>query len=98
MKRSAELTPLSHDHHQSLFVAVQLKRAADAAPGKAFLDFHAGSGSHHFEIEETEWIEHEFGPAVFGASLVNFPKTLTPRKDVKYSPRYNPVSSFALGR
>jgi hypothetical protein len=54
--------------------------------------------TEHFNLDETEWTEHEFGSAVFGASLVNFPKTLRSRKDATYSPRYNPVSSFSLGR
>jgi len=75
----------------SLFETLQSK--TDLSPSSA-----REALASHFEIDETEWIEHEFGPAVFGASLVNFPKTLTPRKDVKYSPRYNPVSSFSIGR
>ena len=55
MKRSAELTPLSHDHHQALFVAMQLKRAApdDAAWAvQTFLDFTEETGDAHFRIEE----------------------------------------------
>ena len=54
--------------------------------------------SSHFDIEEHEWVEETAGPAVFGSSLINFPKTLRPRRMAKYSPRYNPVSSFGLGR
>jgi hemerythrin-like domain-containing protein len=55
MKRSTELTPLSHDHHQALFVAMQLKRAAPddvARAVKAFLDFTEETGDLHFRIEE----------------------------------------------
>lgn len=53
----------------------------------------------YFDIEYTEWTEEEFGSAVFGASLVNFPKTLRSRKlTPKYAPRYNPVSSHSVGR
>lgn len=53
----------------------------------------------YFEIDDQEWTEEEFGSAVFGASLVNFPKTLKSRKlTPKYSPRYNPVSSHSVGR
>lgn len=58
--------------------------------------------SEHFEIEESEFTEEEFGPAVFGASLVNFPKTLKTRTvsakktPVEFSPRYNPVSSHSI--
>src|SRR5687768_3190747 len=53
MKRSPELTPLSHDHHQALFVALQLKRAEN--PGKAteaFLEFWEEHGRAHFRTEE----------------------------------------------
>lgn len=51
----------------------------------------------YFEIDDQEWTEEEFGSAVFGASLVNFPKTLKSRKlTPKYSPRYNPVSSHSI--
>ena len=54
--------------------------------------------TEHFDVDATEWTEEQFGPAVFGSSLVNFPKTLKSRKDTIYSPRYNPVSSFRIGR
>ena len=52
MKRSAELTPLSHEHHQALFVAIGLKRAEDVDASAAFLDYHEATGERHFEIEE----------------------------------------------
>jgi hypothetical protein len=54
--------------------------------------------SEHFDIDESEWLEEQFGPAVFGASLVNFPKTLKTRSatSAKFGPRYNPVSSFSI--
>jgi hypothetical protein len=53
----------------------------------------------YFDIDETEWTEEEFSSAVYGASVVNFPKTLR-RRNVSsaVSPRYNPVSSSTLGR
>jgi hemerythrin-like domain-containing protein len=53
MKRSPELTPLSHDHHQALFVAQRLKRADE--PGEAresFLEYWRSHGRVHFLIEE----------------------------------------------
>jgi hypothetical protein len=51
----------------------------------------------HFDINEAEFTEEQFGPAVFGASLVNFPRTLkTKTVTQKHSPRYNPVSSHSL--
>ena len=52
MKRSTELTPLSHEHHQALFVAIGLKRAEDVDASAAFLDYHEATGERHFEIEE----------------------------------------------
>ncbi len=55
MKRSAELKPLSHDHHQALFVAMQLKRASpEDGPFafQAFADFVRETGDRHFRIEE----------------------------------------------
>jgi hypothetical protein len=48
----------------------------------------------HFDIDEAEWTEEEFSAAVYGASLVHFPKTLKPRK--LSSARYNPQSSHSL--
>jgi len=53
--------------------------------------------SDHFDIDEAEFVEEQFGSAVFGASLVNFPRTLKTRTaSAKYSPRYNPVSSHSI--
>jgi hemerythrin-like domain-containing protein len=52
MRRSAELTPLSHDHHRALFVALQLKRADDESASAGFLDFLDHQGEHHFRLEE----------------------------------------------
>ena len=52
MKRAPELVPLSHEHHQALSVALQLKRAEDRTPAGAFLDFFESDGSGHFRMEE----------------------------------------------
>jgi hypothetical protein len=55
----------------------------------------------YFDIDESEWTEEEFSSAVYGASLVHFPKQLKTRKlsaGPSYSPRYNPVSSHSIGR
>ena len=54
MKRSAELAPLSRDHHQGLFAALKLRRATadDRAEARAtFLAFWE-DGRRHFAIEE----------------------------------------------
>ncbi len=53
MKRSPELTPLSHEHHQALFVALQLKRAEDGSAFAAFREFLDGEGGTHIGIEES---------------------------------------------
>ena len=51
----------------------------------------------HFEVDESEWTEYQTGSTVFGASLVNFPKTLKGRRvSPKMASRYNPISSFSL--
>ena len=55
MKRSEELTPLSHQHHQGLSVALQLKRATPETAidaRTAFLDFFERDGASHFRAEE----------------------------------------------
>jgi hemerythrin-like domain-containing protein len=55
MKRSPALTPLSRDHHQGLFAALELTRAADAdaaAAAAGFLAFWHAEGRRHFQIEE----------------------------------------------
>lgn len=51
----------------------------------------------YFDIEEAEFTEEEFSSAVYGASLVHFPKKLKTKKIASaFSPRYNPVSSHSL--
>ena len=62
MKRSPELTPLSHDHHQALFVAQRLKRTEEVEEGReCFLGFWHSQGRRHFAIEEEillpGWVE-----------------------------------------
>jgi hypothetical protein len=62
VKRTPELTPLSHDHHKALFVAQRLRRADDEAAAAAeLLDYWLTHGRRHFEIEEgvllPAWLE-----------------------------------------
>ena len=55
MKRSDALRALSHQHHQGLFAALQLKRARQETAADArtiFLDFYEREGSRHFRAEE----------------------------------------------
>jgi hemerythrin-like domain-containing protein len=55
VKRSDELAPLSREHHQGLFLALQLRRATEQtgdAARAAFLEFWRAEGAHHFHVEE----------------------------------------------
>ena len=53
MKRSPELIPLSHDHHQALFIAHRLVRGDDSDATRAALgEYWADHGREHFRIEE----------------------------------------------
>lgn len=47
----------------------------------------------HFEIDEVAFESEEIGPAVYGASLVNFPRTLRSRRTS--GPGYSPASSHS---
>lgn len=75
----------------ALFAILQAS-AANIEAGRAM-----SALTEYFDIDETEWTEEQFGPAVYGASLVNFPRTLkTKALSPKYAPRYNPVSSHSI--
>jgi len=53
VKRAPELHSLSHDHHQTLYWGLQLKRSA--GPGEMaepFLDFWRHHARQHFRLEE----------------------------------------------
>jgi hypothetical protein len=55
MKRSAALTPLSHDHQHSLDAALWLRRADESTAAEAiarFRELFEREGRRHFEIEE----------------------------------------------
>jgi len=53
VKRAAELHGLSHDHHQVLHWALELKRSESADdPAQPFLDFWHGHAGEHFRVEE----------------------------------------------
>jgi hypothetical protein len=49
--------------------------------------------TEYFDIDESEFAEEQVGSAVYGASLVNFPRTLKTRL---LSPRYAPASSHSI--
>ena len=69
-----------------LFATLQ-ERSADLSPAKA-----VSALNEYFGTEEIDVTEEAFGPTVFGASLINFPRTL---KTVRSASRYSPVSSPA---
>ncbi|MEZ5423877.1 MAG: DUF4912 domain-containing protein [Pyrinomonadaceae bacterium] len=50
----------------------------------------------HFEVDDSDWTEDEPEFTSIGGSRLNFPKRLRAKRVPAYSPRYNPVSSFAL--
>ncbi len=51
----------------------------------------------NFDIDEGQFEEEQLGPVVYGASLVNFPRTIRTRAlSPKTGPRYNPLSSHSL--
>lgn len=55
MKRSAALTPLSHDHQHALAAALRLRRATPESLGDAVAglqDYLTAEGERHFEQEE----------------------------------------------
>lgn len=54
MKRTEALIPLSHEHHQALFIAHELRRAEDANDKalEAFRHFWTEHGLPHFRVEE----------------------------------------------
>ena len=51
MKRSAALTPLSHEHQHALDAALRLRRGSPGAV-EHFRRFFDAEGRRHFEIEE----------------------------------------------
>jgi iron-sulfur cluster repair protein YtfE (RIC family) len=84
MKRSEALRALSHDHHQGLFAALQLKRARQETADDAravFLDFFEREGARHFRAEEELLL-----PAFAGHSEVDQPaivRVLTEHVDIR---------------
>jgi hypothetical protein len=86
----ATLEELRFKVSPALFAILQAN-AGNLEAGRAM-----SSLTEYFDIDETEFTEEQFGPAVFGASLVNFPRTLKTRTVSEHAPRYTPVSSHNL--
>ncbi|MBX3288917.1 MAG: DUF4912 domain-containing protein [Acidobacteria bacterium] len=91
----AALDELRHRIGEKLFAMLQ------AAADNISRDNALAALKSEFEIEENEFEEEfeEFGPAVFGASLVNFPKRLRtrPRGLDRFS-KLEPLASHSIGR
>lgn len=51
--------------------------------------------TEHFDVEESDFSEETIGSAVFGASMINFPRTMRTRRTVP-GRRYNPLSSHSF--
>ena len=68
----------------ALFALLE-KHAASLSSEKAF-----GVLKDHFDIQADEITEEEFGPAVFGARSINFPRRLKTKRTL---PKLSPVSS-----
>jgi hypothetical protein len=82
----AALADLRYTIGAKLFSVLQT-RSADLSAEKA-----VGALAEYFEIDESEYMEETAGPAVYGASLVNFPRTMRPRRP---GSRFSPVSSHS---
>lgn len=90
MKRSPELTPLSHDHHQALFVAMQMKRAGVEDSGDAFqkyLDFHEKVGAAHFRVEEEVLLPAWIAAVGSRADRKLIARTLTEHAEIRAAAR-----------
>lgn len=77
-------------------VSASLFAILQANAGSLGKDRAMSALTEHFDIDESEFSEEQTGPAVYGASLVNFPRTL---KTKSLSPKgrsdYSPVSSHS---
>jgi len=86
-----ELEDLRHRISPALFAVLQAN-AGNLAPSEAM-----GALTENFDIDESEFSNEEPGPAVYGASLVHFPRNLKTRGlSPKQATRYNPLSSHSL--
>lgn len=52
MKRTDALKPLSHEHHQALFIAKRLTEEEGPAVADDFAEFWEKEGKPHFQVEE----------------------------------------------
>jgi hypothetical protein len=82
----ASLESMRWNISPALFAILQ-ERAASLSSEKALHVL-----TDHFDIVADEITEEEFGPAVFGASAINFPKRLKTRRTL---PSLRPISSYA---
>jgi hypothetical protein len=89
----ATLEDLRHKISPALFAILS------ANADKIFAAGAMAALGEYFDIDETEFVADQLGAAVYGASLVHFPKTLKTRKvsSMKFEPKFSPVSSHSLG-
>ncbi|HVF47931.1 MAG TPA: DUF4912 domain-containing protein, partial [Pyrinomonadaceae bacterium] len=82
---------LRHRISPALFAILQAN-SGRLAPSKAM-----SALTENFDVDEAEFSDEQAGPAVFGASLVHFPRNLKTRGlSPKQAARYNPLSSHSL--
>ncbi|MEP6788218.1 MAG: hypothetical protein ABJB40_07300, partial [Acidobacteriota bacterium] len=88
----AKLEDLRFKISNALF-AILSANADKLAANKA-----ASALTEHFDVDASEFCEEQTGPAVYGASLVHFPRTLKTRtmSSTKFAPKYSPVSSHSV--
>lgn len=79
------------DHVSPALLALLQEYAAELSAEKANAVLHEHFGISSGEVEE----EEQIGPAIFGSSLVNFPRlSIRKRREL---PKFEPLSSFSLG-
>jgi hypothetical protein len=79
------------EHVSPALFALLQEYEAKLSAEKANAALHEHFGISSDEIEE----EEQIGPAIFGSSLVNFPRlSIRKRRDL---PKFEPLSSFTLG-
>ena len=85
-RRGIQLEELRYTVGAKLFAILQT-RSADLSSEKA-----VSALADYFDVDESEYMEETADSAVYGASLVSFPRTLKPRRPVG---RFAPVSSHS---
>lgn len=89
--RGLAIEELRHRISPALFAILQAN-SGKLAPAEAMTAL-----TENFDLDEAEFSDEQPGPAVFGASLVHFPRNLKTRGlSPKQVSRYSPLSSHSL--